>query len=382
MLFKAVACRQEGRKWGWRFAVTAGSPGHQIAQLFGYGTGSGLTLSPLRRLSQQWFGGLWNNPGLGSVLESPTEVRRTDCAGLVLTWGLSGFLVRCSRPHAELGECESWTSGGWYALPWGVVPAGGQSPSGSRSIRRGLWSGAGMAAVSMRLWGPAQRSWASSAGRLWTSPAALGHAARTTRVPLAQGCACAQVSCVAQAAQRVRQAARPPGPGQRPGPAPGRSVLPSYSPVSIRGLSAPSSLGTRKCLVEAERRTRLCFTYLLTPSLLCGFFSTMSNSRSAAFTFPKSSKVKLAYVNSFHCSFSDPETARRLSRLILTLVLAKPRAPTAEVGIAQVSGACPTRARAAAAPGGGVRTASPRAAAGRQRLCRAEELVLLYHQDF
>lgn len=61
-------------------------------------------------------------------------------------------------------------------------------------------------------------------------------------------------------------------PGQHPVPAPGRGMLPSYSPVSVQGLSAPSCLGTPKCPVEAEVNRALLHLPSHTLSFMWIFF--------------------------------------------------------------------------------------------------------------
>lgn len=258
------------------------------------------------------------------MLESPTKVRWTDCAGLVLAWGCLGSWFGA---RGLMQRCEDLGVERQQSVCFAARRCASRRPEPIWELQHtaGALERCGDGSVSMRLWGPAQRSWASSAGRLCMSLAAPGHAAMTARVPLAQ------VSCVAQAAQSIRWAVCPPG----------VPFLPQAGACFLRThqypfkVSLPPVVWAPPSALWRQRRIGLCFTYLLTPSLLCGFFSTVSNSCSAAFTFPKSSEMKLAYVNSFHCSFLDPETARRLSRLILTSVLAKPQAPTAELSIAQ-----------------------------------------------
>lgn len=210
------------------------------------------------------------------------------------------------------------------------MPAGGQSPSGSRSTRRGLWSSAGWQRVHAALGPSAEelgklcRQALHVSGSPWPRCHDRTHASGTGGL------------CSSGRTERKMGSVPAWHPGQRPSP-----FLPQAGACFIRThqypfkVSLPPVVWAPQSALWRQRRIGLCFTYLLTPSLLCGFFSTMSNSCSAAFTFPKSSEMKLAYVNSFHCSFLDPETARRLSRLILTSVLAKPQAPTAELSIAQ-----------------------------------------------
>lgn len=67
----------------------------------------------------------------------------------------------------------------------------------------------------------------------------------------------------------------------------------------------PSLTGHPEALRRGVNKSLL---YPHTPSLLCGFFSAVSNSCSAAFTVPKSCKVKSAHINAFHSYFLGPET--------------------------------------------------------------------------
>lgn len=91
----------------------------------------------------------------------------------------------------------------------------------------------------------------------------------------------------------------------------------------------PSLVGRPEAPCRGVDKSLLLFPR--TPSLLCGFFSAVSNSCSAAFTVPKSRKVKLAHVNTSRSHFLGPETASHRQGCNSQSVLCRSQPATGEV---------------------------------------------------